>query len=33
MKVLFAVSNEENRPIFTGCLFEVKDSKLNMKEE
>ena len=29
-KTLFAVSNEENRPIFTGCLFEVTDNKLNL---
>ena len=29
-KTLFAVSNEENRPIFTGCLFEVIDNKLNL---
>ena len=29
-KTLFAVSNEENRPIFTGCLFEVLDNKLNL---
>ena len=29
-KTIFAVSNEENRPIFTGCLFEVKDNKLNV---
>ena len=29
-KTIFAVSNEENRPIFTGCLFEVKDSMLNV---
>ena len=29
-RTIFAVSNEENRPIFTGCLFEVKDSKLNI---
>ena len=29
-KTLFAVSNEENRPIFTGCLFEVVDNKLNL---
>lgn len=29
-KTIFAVSNEENRPIFTGCLFEVKENKLNV---
>ena len=29
-KTLFAVSTEENRPIFTGCLFEVIDNKLNL---
>ena len=29
-KTIFAVSSEENRPIFTGCLFEVKDNKLNV---
>ena len=29
-KTIFAVSNEENRPIFTGCLFEVTDNKLNV---
>ncbi len=29
-KTLFAVSNEENRPIFTGCLFEVQENKLNL---
>ena len=29
-KTLFAVSTEENRPIFTGCLFEVTDNKLNL---
>ena len=29
-KTIFAVSTEENRPIFTGCLFEVKDNKLNI---
>ena len=27
-KTIFAVSNEENKPIFTGCLFEVKENKL-----
>jgi len=29
-KTLFAVSTEENRPIFTGCLFEVENNKLNL---
>ena len=29
-KTIFAVSTEENRPIFTGCLFEVKNNKLNI---
>ncbi len=29
-KTIFAVSNEENRPIFTGCLFEIKNNKLNV---
>ena len=29
-KTIFAVSNDEVRPIFTGCLFEVKDNKLNV---
>ena len=29
-KTIFAVSNEENRPIFTGCLFEVTENKLNV---
>ena len=29
-KTIFAVSNEENRPIFTGCLFEIKDNTLNV---
>ena len=29
-KTIFAISSEENRPIFTGCLFEVKDNKLNI---
>ena len=27
---IFAVSTEENRPIFTGCLFEVENNKLNV---
>ena len=29
-KTIFAVSTEENRPIFTGCLFEVIEKKLNV---
>jgi len=29
-KTIFAVSVEENRPIFTGCLFEIKDNKINV---
>ena len=29
-KSIFAVSTEENRPIFTGCLFEIKNNKLNV---
>ena len=29
-KTLFAVSTEENRPIFTGCLFEVENNVLNL---
>ena len=29
-KTIFAVSIEENRPIFTGCLFEVANNKLNV---
>ena len=29
-KTIFAVSTEENRPIFTGCLFEVIDNTLNV---
>lgn len=29
-KTIFAVSNEENRPIFTGCLFEITNNKLNL---
>ncbi|MCI9063202.1 MAG: DNA polymerase III subunit beta [Clostridia bacterium] len=29
-KTSFAVSNDENRPIFSGCLFEIKDNKLNV---
>ena len=29
-KTIFAVSIEENRPIFTGCLFEVRDNSLNV---
>ena len=29
-KTIFAVSIEENRPIFTGCLFEIENNKLNV---
>ncbi len=29
-KTIFAVSTEENRPIFTGCLFEIQKNKLNI---
>ena len=29
-RTIFAVSTEENRPIFTGCLFEVENNKLNL---
>ena len=29
-KTIFAISSEENRPIFTGCLFEVRENKLNI---
>ena len=29
-KTIFAVSQEENRPIFTGCLFEIANNKLNV---
>ncbi len=29
-KTIFAVSTEENRPIFTGSLFEVVENKLNV---
>ena len=29
-KTIFAVSIEENRPIFTGCLFQVIENKLNV---
>jgi len=29
-KTIFAVSSDENRPIFTGCLFEIKNNKLNV---
>ncbi len=29
-KTIFAVSSEENRPIFTGCLFEIINNKLNV---
>ena len=29
-RTIFAVSNEETRPIFTGCLFEIENNKLNV---
>ena len=29
-KTIFAVSIEENRPIFTGCLFQTIENKLNV---
>ena len=29
-KTIFAVSTEAHRPIFTGCLFEIKDNKMNV---
>ena len=29
-RTLFAVSMEESRPIFTGCLFEIENNKLNL---
>ena len=29
-KTIFAVSIEENRPIFTGCLFETVNNKINV---
>ncbi len=29
-KTIFAISIEENRPIFTGCLFEIKNNILNV---
>ena len=29
-KTIFAVSIEDNRPIFTGCLFEVNENKINV---
>jgi len=29
-KTIFAVSMEESRPIFTGCLFEIENNKLNV---
>jgi len=29
-KTIFAVSTEENRPVITGCLFEIKNNKLNV---
>ena len=29
-KTIFAVSVEENRPVFTGCLFEITNNKINI---
>ena len=29
-KTIFAVSMEESKPIFTGCLFEITNNKLNL---
>ena len=29
-RTIFAVSIEENRPIFTGCLFEIEENKINV---
>lgn len=29
-KTIFAISTEENRPVFTGSLFEVKENRLNV---
>ena len=29
-KTIFAVSTESHRPIFTGCLFEIKNNKINV---
>ena len=29
-KTIFAVSMEENRPVFTGCLFEIVKNKINV---
>ncbi len=29
-ETIFAVSTEESRPIFTGCLFETENNKLNL---
>ena len=29
-RTIFAVSMEESRPIFTGCLFEIENNKLNL---
>ena len=29
-KTIFAVSIEENRPVFTGCLFEIVNNKINV---
>ena len=29
-KTIFGVSSEENKPVFTGCLFEIENNKLNV---
>ena len=29
-KTIFAVSSDENKPIFSGCLFEIKQNRLNV---
>lgn len=29
-KTVFACSNDEKRPVFTGCLFDIKDSEITM---
>ena len=29
-RTIFAVSNEDTRPIFTGCLFEIENNKLTL---
>lgn len=29
-KTIFAVSTDDNKPIYTGCLFEVKNNRLNI---